>query len=103
MVSFLNESVVEQIRKIKEIVDKFATIVVGSIWVLSTLWDIIKLHNYWSDFILEICSDFFIVFMFLFHTLPSKIPKIITDLFGATTNTLGRSIIMLVFSLLFHR
>lgn len=101
MPSFLNESVIIQIRKIKELVDKFATIIVGSIWILSTLWDIIKFQNYWSDYMLELYSDFLIVFMILFHVLPNKIPKIISDLFGVISNTLGRSIVMLVFSLLF--
>ena len=50
---------------------------------------------------LELYSCFFIVFMVLHLLFPAKIPKIITDQFGVITITLGRGIIMLVFSILF--
>lgn len=97
----LNPGLVEKIMKIKELVDKFGTIIVCTLWILSTLWDIIKFQKYWSDYMMELYSDFLFVFMILHFVLPLKIPKIITELFGVITNTLGRSIVMLVFSLLF--
>ena len=50
---------------------------------------------------LELYSCFFMVFMVLFFIIPAKIPKIITDMFGLIKKTLGRAIIMLIFSLLF--
>ena len=101
MLPFLNQGTVATIRNIKEKIDKYYTIVIGCIWVLATLWDIIRFHCYWSDYMLQLYSCFFIVFMVLQLLLPAKIPKLITDQFGLITTTLGRGIIMLVFSLLF--
>ena len=101
MLPFLNQGTVATIRNIKEKIDKYYTIVIGCIWVLATLWDIIRFHCYWSDYMLQLYSCFFIVFMVLQLLFPAKIPKLITDQFGVITTTLGRGIIMLVFSLLF--
>ena len=50
---------------------------------------------------LELYSCFFLVFMALYFIIPAKIPKIITTYFGLIKTTLGRSITMVVFSLLF--
>ena len=101
MLPFLNQGVVSKIKDIKEKLDKYYTIVVGCIWTLATLWDIIRFHCYWSDYMLELYSCFFIVFMVLYLLFPTKVPKLITDQFGVITTTFGRGIIMLVFSLLF--
>ena len=101
MLRFLNQGTVSKIRDIKEKLDKYYTIVIGCLWTLATLWDIIRFQCYWSDYMLELYSCFFIIFMVLNILFPSKIPKIITDQFGVITITLGRGIIMLVFSLLF--
>ena len=101
MLPFLNEGTVRKVRDIKEKIDKYFTMVIGCLWVLSTLWDVIRFHCYWSDYMLELYSCFFMTFMVLSFIIPSKIPKIITDMFGLIKTTLGRSIIMLVFSLLF--
>ena len=101
MLSFLNESSVKKIREIKEKIDRFYSIGIGCLWTLSTLWDIIRFHCFWSDYMLELYSCFFIVFMVLYLIIPAKVPKRITILFGVITTTFGRGIIMLVFSLLF--
>ena len=101
MLGFLNQGTVSKIKDIKEKLDKYYTIVIGCIWTLATLWDIIRFQCYWSDYMLELYSCFFIVFMVLQILFPAKIPKLITDQFGVITITLGRGIIMLVFSLLF--
>ena len=101
MPSFLNEGTASKVRIIKEKYDKFFTIIISCFWVLSTLWDIICFHCFWSDIMLELYSCFFFVFMTLFFIIPAKIPKIIKDNFGLIQLTLGRSIIMIVFSLLF--
>ena len=101
MLPFLNEDLVKKIGGIKEKIDKFYTIGIGCLWILSTLWDILCFHCYWSDYMLELYSCFFIVFMVLHLIIPAKIPKIITDNFGLIKITLGRAIIMLFFSLLF--
>ena len=101
MLSFLNQGTIARLKDIKEKLDKYYTIVIGCLWVLATLWDIIRFQCFWSDYMLEIYSCFFIVFMALNILFPSKVPKLINDQFGIINNTLGRGIIMLVFSLLF--
>ena len=101
MMSFLNQGVVSKLKDIKEKIDKFYTIGIGCLWTLSTLWDIIRFHCYWSDYMLELYSCFFIIFMVLYILFPAKVPKIITEQFGVITSVLGRGIIMFVFSLLF--
>ena len=101
MLPFLNEGAVSKIKDLKEKLDKYYTIVVGCIWTLATLWDIIRFHCYWSDYMLELYSCFFIVFMVLYLLFPAKVPKLITDQFGVIKTTFGRGIIMIVFSLLF--
>ena len=101
MLPFLNQGTIATIKNIKEKLDKYYTIVIGCLWTLSTLWDIITFHCYWSDYMLELYSCFFIVFMVLHLLFPAKVPKVITDQFGIITITLGRGIIMLVFSILF--
>ena len=101
MVKILNEGTASKLRIIKEKYDKFFTLIISCLWVLATLWDLIRFHCYWSDYMLELYSCFFFVFMFLYFIFPNKIPKIITNYFGLIKITLGRAIIMLVFSLLF--
>ena len=101
MLSFLNEGNIKKIEDLKEKIDKYFTIVIGCLMVLSTLWDVIRFHCYWADYMLEFYSCFFMIFMVLYFVMPAKIPKIITDYFGLIKLTLGRAIIMLVFSLLF--
>ena len=101
MPSFLNEGTVSKIRIIKEKYDKFFTLIISIFWVFSTLWDLICFHCFWSDYMLELYSCFFLVFMSLYFIIPAKIPKIIKNNFGLIELTLGRAIIMIVFSLLF--
>ena len=59
MLPFLNESVVKKVRDIKEKIDKYFTIGMGCLWTLSTLWDIIRFHCYWSD----ICWNYILAFL----------------------------------------
>ena len=101
MFSFINEGTKNKINIIKEKFDKYFTIIISFLWIISTLWDIIRFHCYWSDYILELYSCFFFVFMALYFILPAKIPKIITDKFGFIQTILGRSITMIFFSILF--
>jgi len=101
MLPFLNQGTIATLRNVKEKLDKYYTIVIGCVWTLASLWDIIRFQCYWSDYMLELYSCFFIVFMVLQILFPAKIPKLITDQFGIITTTLGRGIIMLIFSLLF--
>jgi len=101
MLPFINQENRSKIQSIKEKVDKYYTIVIGCFWVLATLWDLIRFHCYWSDYMLEFYSCFFIIFMVLYSLFPAKVPKLILDQFGIIKITLGRGIIMFVFSLLF--
>ena len=101
MFPFISETTKTKIQPIKEKYDKFYTIIISGLWVLSTLWDIIRFHCYWSDYMLELYSCFFLVFMSLYFIIPAKIPKIILENFGIIKTALGHSIIMIIFSLLF--
>ena len=101
MFPFINPSTSEKLRPIKEKYDKFFTLIISSLTVLSTLWDIIRFHCYWSDYMLELYSCFFLTFMSLYFIIPGKIPKIISDNIGVIKTSLGRSITMIFFSLLF--
>ena len=101
MVKLINEGTASKVRIIKEKYDKFFTLIISCLMVLATIWDLICFHCYWSDYMLELYSCFFFVFMFLQFILPNKTPSIIKKYFGLITNTLGRAIIMVTFSLLF--
>ena len=101
MVQILNEANASKLRIIKEKYDKFYTIIISCLWVFSTLWDLFSFHCYWSDYMLQFYSCFFLVFMSLYFIIPAKIPKIITINFGLIKTSLGRAITMIVFSLLF--
>ena len=101
MFPFINESISKKIHPIKEKFDKFFTIIISSLCILSTLWDIILFHCYWSDYMLELYCCFFLTLMGLHFIIPAKIPKIITNEIGIIKIVLGRSIIMIFFSLLF--
>ena len=101
MFPFINESISKKIHPIKEKFDKFFTIIISSLCALSTLWDIILFHCYWSDYMLELYCCFFLTLMGLHFIIPAKIPKIIINNIGLITIALGRSIIMIFFSLLF--
>ena len=101
MFSFINEEAKNKIKMIKEKFDKYFTIIIGCLWVLSSFWDLIRFHCYWSDYMLELFSSFFFIFMALYFIIPTKIPKIIFNNFAFIKTTLGHSIIMIFFSLLF--
>ena len=97
----LNQELVTKVSNLKEKADKYCTIGIGGLFLLSTLWDIIRFHCYWSDYMLELYSSFFLVLMIMKFLIPSKIPKLLIDLFGIVDSTFGRGIVDIVISLLF--
>ena len=101
MFSFINEEQKSKINIIKEKFDKYFTMIITVLWVLSFLWDLICLHCYWSDYMLQLYSCFFFSFMALYFIIPAKIPKIIIQYFGFIKTILGHSVSMIFFSLLF--
>ena len=101
MLLFFNALNSRQRKIIIEIIDIYYTIIIGLLWIISTLWDIFQFHCYWSDYILEIISVFFITLILLYFLKPKILPKEIICYFGLITTTLGRGIIMLTLSLLF--
>ena len=58
MLPFLNQATITTLRNVKEKIDKYYTIVIGCIWTLATLWDIIRFQCFWSDYMLELYSCF---------------------------------------------
>ena len=98
---YINPGVLQKIKDQSEAVDKYCTVILGCLWTISTLWDIVTFQCYWSDYILELYSCFFIIFMVLQVLFPEKLPKLIKNYFGIITTVFGRGIIMIIFSLIF--
>ena len=98
---YINPGVLQKIKDQSEAVDKYCTVILGCLWTISTLWDIVTFQCYWSDYMLELYSCFFIIFMVLQVLFPEKLPKLIKNYFGIITTVFGRGIIMIIFSLIF--
>ena len=98
---YINPGVLQKIKDQSEAVDKYCTVILGCLWTISTLWDIVTFQCYWSDYMLELYSCFFIIFMVLQVLFTEKVPKIIKNYFGIITTVFGRGIIMIIFSLIF--
>jgi len=98
---YINPGVLQKIKAQSEAVDKYCTVILGCLWTISTLWDIVTFQCYWSDYMLELYSCFFIIFMVLQVLFPEKVPKLIKNYFGIITTVFGRGIIMIIFSLIF--
>ena len=98
---YINTGVLQKIKDQSEAVDKYCTVILGCLWTISTLWDIVAFQCYWSDYMLELYSCFFIIFMVLQVLFPEKVPKLIKNYFGIITTVFGRGIIMIIFSLIF--
>ena len=63
MIKYINPSAFQKIKDLKETIDKYITVILGCLWIISTLWDIVTFQCFWSDYMLEIYSAFFIIFM----------------------------------------
>ena len=98
---FINPGAIQKIKDLKETIDKYCTVILGCLWTISTLWDIVTFQCFWSDYMLELYSCFFIIFMVLYILFPIKVPNLIKNNFGIITTTFGRGIIMIFFSLIF--
>ena len=98
---FINSGAIQKIKDLKETIDKYCTVIMGCLWTISTLWDIVTFQCFWSDYMLELYSCFFIIFMVLYIIFPLKVPNYIKKNFGIITTTLGRGIIMIFFALIF--
>ena len=98
---YINPVVLQKIKDQSEAVDKYCTVILGCLWTISTLWDIVTFQCFWSDYMLELYSCFFIIFMVLQVLFPEKVPKLIKNYFGIITTVFGRGIIMIIFSLIF--
>ena len=98
---YINPGVLQKIKDQNEAIDKYCTVILGCLWTISILWDIVTFQCYWSDYMLELYSCFFIIFMVLQVLFPEKVPKLIKNYFGIITTVFGRGIIMIIFSLIF--
>ena len=101
MFQILSEATTSIVRIIKEKYDKFYSLIISCLWVFSTLGIFFLSIVIGVIECLDFIPAFFFVFMSLYFIIPGKIPKIMTNYFGLISNTLGRSITMVVFSLLF--
>ena len=98
---YINPGVLQKIKDQNEAIDKYCTVILGCLWTISTLWDIVTFQCYWSDYMLELYSCFFIIFMVLQVLFPEKVPKLIKNYFGIIITVFGRGTIMIIFSLIF--
>ena len=101
MLKFINPGAIRKIQDFSDTIDKYCTVILGCLWTIATLWDIVTFQCFWSDYMLELYSCFFIIFMVLYVLFPDKVPKLIKEQFGIITTIFGRGIIMIIFSLIF--
>ena len=101
MFGIINSSSLQKLKDLKETLDKYCTVILGCLWTISTLWDIVTFQCFWSDYMLELYSCFFIIFMILQILFQQKVPPFIPKYFGIITTTFGRGLIMIIFSLIF--
>jgi hypothetical protein len=101
MFGIINSSSLQKLKDLKETLDKYCTVILGCLWTISTLWDIVTFQCFWSDYMLELYSCFFIIFMILQILFLQKVPPFIPKYFGIITTTFGRGLIMIIFSLIF--
>ena len=101
MMKYINPGAIQKIKDLSETIDKYCTVILGCLWTVATLWDIVTFQCFWSDYMLELYSCFFVIFMILQVLFPDKVPKLIKDYFGIITTIFGRGIIMIIFSLIF--
>ena len=97
------EKMIEKFKTIRLYYDKIFITFAGSLWILSTLWDIYKLQRYWLDFSMEFYSSIFLFYMIIFTINPKSLPLYIYNSFSVITTIKGRGITLLLISSLFLR
>ena len=93
--------VVEKFKVIRLIYDKIFICIAGSLWILSTLWDVYKLQRYWLDYSIEFYSCFFIFYMIIYSINPKLLPVQIYNSFRLLTTIKGRGTLLIIISSLF--
>ena len=63
MMKYINPGALQKIKDLSETIDKYCTVILGCLWTIATLWDIVTFQCFWSDYMLKIYSDFFIILM----------------------------------------
>ena len=101
MFGIINSSSLQKLKDLKETLDKYCTVILGCLWTISTFWHIVTFQCFWSDYMLELYSCFFIIFMILQILFQQKVPPFIPKYLGIITTTFGRGLIMIIFSLIF--
>ena len=92
---------IENFRIIRSIYDKIFIIIAGSLWILSTFWDIYKFQRFWLDYAIEFYSSFIIFYMIIFSINQKFLPKIVYNSLKMITNITGRVTLLLLISSLF--
>lgn len=95
------QMVIGKFRKIKIYFDKLFILTTGSLWIISFLWDILRLQRFWFDYMMELYSSFFILFMMLYSINPKFLPVKIYKLFSIITTMKGRGTLLLLISFVF--
>ena len=98
-----NKDIILKFKKFSTLYDKLFILIAGSLWIISTLWDIYKLQRYWLDYTVEFYGCFFIFYMMVFSINPKLLPVKIYNSFSLITTVNGRGTLLVLISILFLR
>ena len=91
----------KKFQVLRNVFDKLYILIIGSLWIIATLWDIYHLQRYWLDYTIELYSSFFIFFMMIFAINKRMLPIKIYNSFSIITTIKGRGTILIIISLIF--
>ena len=96
-----NKDIIVKFKKFTYLYDKFFILISGSLWIISSLWDIYKLQRYWLDYTVEFNGCFFLFYMMVFSINPKLLPVKIYESFSLITTIKGRGTLLILISILF--
>ena len=96
-----NRDAIIKFKKFGNLYDRIFILISGSLWIISSLWDIYKLQRYRLDYTAELYGCFFIFYMMAFSINPKLLPVKIYNSFSLITTIKGRGTILLIISTLF--
>jgi len=95
------EQILKKAKEIKGLIEKFAPLISGGFFALSSLIEILTFKCHWSDFILIITGLIFIALIILHTNKPDIIPVFLREYFGIISYCGGKGFILFIFGTLF--
>ena len=96
-----NKDIIIKFKKFSTLYDKLFILIAGSLWIISTLWDIYKLQRYWLDYAVELYTSYMVLLILLYLLYPKAISYKIYKLFKLITKIKGRGVLFIIISFLF--